>query len=101
MAGSCILEQSRYTIAVGGDCTLPVVLDHAGVPRGSRPLQPRREANADAIHQCKERERLMAELQAAINDAIRTQDEPEADVGVKKWRAARAAFMRYLQGHGC
>jgi hypothetical protein len=49
----------------------------------------------DALHERKERERLLAELQAAIKEVIRTRDESEAHAAVKAWRAARTAFPAF------
>ena len=50
---------------------------------------------------CAERQRLLAELEEAINETIRAKGRPESKVAYKKWQAARKAFMRHIEEHGC
>jgi hypothetical protein len=61
---------------------LPVVLDHAGLPRGSAGTLM---AEQNAPIECKERELLLAILQQAIRGMIRSRGQEESDIALKTW----------------
>ena len=50
---------------------------------------------------CEERTRLLAQLEQAIQETILTRNETDASDALKCWRAARRAFMRHIEEHGC
>jgi hypothetical protein len=53
------------------------------------------------LSECEERERLLDDLDQAIRETIQTRDEAGARDALKFWRAARRAFMRHVEEHGC
>ena len=50
---------------------------------------------------CAERKRLLAALEATIKETIHAKGKPESKAAYAKWQAARKAFTRHIEKHGC